>query len=599
MIPQLTAETIEAIVKDEETYWCWLSEQVYAQACAMNPEHLLVLVGKRFNFAEIVKRCQGYRQYCGKDGQAARHSLGQLCRASVVKSLYNWSYETVSEEAGQQLLVRWFIGYGLHEKALSDTTLWHFEQWLKAQEPRLLFSELYQQIRQDFPVASQALQVGDTFAMQSVCREQSRTEMLREGCRTLLRRLAQVCPAAHSEVQQALDNKRLFGIEKELKEWWLDQSARNRLEVNTAYGALECVILVRQQEQSRRFAHLLEYEGVRHWLGLVEKVLNDEFELEGEGKEKTAKPNQPNCPAPPSASSQGEPKEPSQALMAAQVVAGVVVNLRHRQEHRKGSYALGSMKDREATFRLHGDKISFGYNINLAADQDFIAEINAVTGATPDASGVAALIANQKAFLGCVPAKLVYDRAVGKPFYFAAVDKASDGQTQLVARLIDSSKNARVFSPNAFALGEDGYLTCPNHLRTNRAYRAVGAEGWSFRFKADECKGCPLWDKCREAGSKATSHRTVFVSDYAHQQRQALAYTKTAEFQLDMQQRPAIERIIACLTRYNGGRQNKARGVVNADFQSRNSAIAYNLKHWCVLTLEKKAATRHTSPDDG
>ena len=199
---------------------------------------------------------------------------------------------------------------------------------------------------------------------------------------------------------------------------------------------------------------------------------------------------------------------------------------------------------------MHAGKTTFGYNINVAADADFVAETNGLTGPPPDATGTPLLIASQKEFLGTVPAKLIYDRAAGRPYYFAQVEKASDGQTQLVARLIDNRKGATLFTPDDFSLGEDGYLTCPNGFRTNRAYRSGGADGQHYRFLASECKGCPLWEKCRAADSKPTAHRTVFISDYAYQQRNALAYTKTAEFQLDMKLRPDIERIIACLTRY-------------------------------------------------
>lgn len=597
MITQLSPEVIQQLNESEGTRWSWISGQVYAKLCEENHEHLLVRIGQRFSFAEMAKRCQEYRRYCGKEGQAATHTLEQLCRASVLKALYAWSYETVSEEIKRDPLLRWFVGYSMNETTLSDSTLWHFEQWLKEKEERLLFNEILLQIREDFPDSSKRIQVGDTFAMHSVCRQQSRTELLREGCHKLLMRLQQVCEPAYQAVVQELDSKRLFGEETQPKEWWLDKTERDGLELRTAYGGTECVRLVRRQEQARQFPRSIEYAGVRHWLGIVEKVLNDEFEEIGEKAEEKIANRPPATQQKPGAATIAAPE--SQTSAAPQLVAGQSITLRVRSEHVKGSYALGSVKDPEASFRLHGDKTTFGYNINIAADGDFISEINGVTGATPDSSGVATLIANQKKYLGTLPHKFVYDRAAGRAFFFAEVAKVSDGQTQLVARLIDSGKNAIRFTPSDFSLGEDGSLTCPNGTTTSTAYRSGSADGWNFRFKADQCKGCPLWDKCRNPQSKPSAHRTVFISDYVYEQRNALAYTKTADFQLDIQLRPAIERIIAAVTRYNGGRQNKGRGVQNADCQARNAAIAYNLKRWRVLTLEKEAATQHKPPDDG
>ena len=371
----------------------------------------------------------------------------------------------------------------MNEPTLSDTTLWHFEQWLQAHEARLLFSELLLQIRQDFPTTRPQIQVGDTFAMKSICRQQSRTEMLREGCHTLLNRLQQVCEPAYQAVVQELDHQRLFGEEKEAKEWWMDKTERAALEIRTAYGATECVHLVRRQEKARQFPHSIDYAGVRHWLGLVEKVLNDEFEVVGAGKaeaeaKKADKEGTVTEERLESAPQTSAAAQPSQAICAAQIVAGQPITLRLRSAHAKGSYALGSVKDPEASFRLHGDKTTFGYNINLAADGDFVTEINGVTGATPDSSGVATLIANQKTYLGTLPDKLVYDRAAGRAFYFAEVAKVSQGQTQLVARLIDTGKNAMRFTPSDFSLNEQGQLTCPNGTTTSTAYRSGSADGW-------------------------------------------------------------------------------------------------------------------------
>lgn len=271
-----------------------------------------------------------------------------------------------------------------------------------------------------------------------------------------------------------------------------------------------------------------------------------------------------------------------------------------RPKHKKGAFCLGSTIDPEASFRYHHGHHDLGYNVSLAATPNFIREIAAATGAAADAAGVAPLIAVQLQRLGLVPPKFLYDQAAGTPKTYAEVAKASAGQTQLYARLIDYTQNRERFGPQDFTLegGPTGTreLVCPNRLRTSRAYRAPAAEGYHFRFLATACQGCPLWDQCRDPKSKPTSHRSVFISDYQLQQQHALAFTKTPEFKALMKLRPQIERVIAALVRFNGARRAKATGVDSADFQAKLGAVAYNLKRWRTLIKERNKPNHGHSP---
>jgi hypothetical protein len=273
------------------------------------------------------------------------------------------------------------------------------------------------------------------------------------------------------------------------------------------------------------------------------------------------------------------------------------VAARHATDKERGRYVLGSAVDPEATFRKHGEKVSLGYNISVAATTHFVFEIAAATGATPDSVGVAPLIAAQLAQRGVVPPKLLYDQAAGTPKIFYEVDRASAGQTQLVARLIDYGKRSERFGPQDFTLVEHGQLRCPNGQLSSKAYRSGSGDGWNYRFLPDQCAGCPLLAQCRGEKVKPTAFRQVFISDYALHQQQALAYTQTPAFAAEMKQRAHIERIIAALTRYNGARHAKGYGLLNADYQVKMAAMSHNLKHWANLKREEeKAARRRTRP---
>ncbi len=55
----------------------------------------------------------------GQRGQEADHTVGQLCRALLVKHLHGWSYRQTCRELQTDLLVRWFVGYDLQEATLN------------------------------------------------------------------------------------------------------------------------------------------------------------------------------------------------------------------------------------------------------------------------------------------------------------------------------------------------------------------------------------------------------------------------------------------------------------------------------------------------
>jgi hypothetical protein len=72
----------------------------------------------------------------------------------------------------------------------------------------------------------------------------------------------------------------------------------------------------------------------------------------------------------------------------------------------------------------------------------------------------------------------------------------------------------------------------------------------------------------------------------------ARAYAQTEDFKVDMKRRAGVERIIACLTRYHDARRARRRGLLNADFQAKLSAMAFNLKQWMKLLRHGQVVRR-------
>ena len=630
-ILEIPADVISQFTAVPEEFWLRVSNYLFAQALEHAHDHLLVRVHRRFDFSVVVKKCQAYRLYAGQRGQEADFSLEQLCRALVVRYLNHWSLRQTCEEIKSNLLLRWFVGFLLNEQTPSYVTMQRFEEWVKIHEPRLFFNEILRQIDQDFPEDAAHAQVGDTFALLARTTPQSRTQMLRNAGRKVLFYLEQVEPshphtrlAAHcltlSLVMTPIPET-LFGLPDAPREQWLTKEERDELEVRTAQAADGLLQQVEAHLVHFTALRTLEAEALRRWVGILRKLVTDEFVIERDA-------------------------------------TGAAVAARHCTPKERGSFVLGSTVDPEATFRKHGEKNDLGYNVQVGATDKFIREIFAETGATNDSSGVAPLVANQIAQTGMAPSKLIYDRAAGSPKLFHDVAQASEGRTQLVARLIDHSKSSERFGPTDFTLNEDGSLTCPNGQESRKFYRAPSGDGYTYRFSAAQCQGCPLWQRCRgddpasqpdvastepasaEPGAlaakaasakprnveptdaastateplapdtkakspkvkkaktpKPTAFRQVFISAYRDWQRSAILYIKTPAFKLDMNFRSTVERHIAGLVRYNGARHANGYGVRNADFQVRMAALAFNLKRWAVLTKAKDKRHGHPEPD--
>jgi hypothetical protein len=122
-------------------------------------------------------------------------------------------------------------------------------------------------------------------------------------------------------------------------------------------------------------------------------------------------------------------------------------------------------------------------------------------------------------------------------------------------------------------------------------YRSGSGDGRLFRFLGRQCRACPVWDLCRTQKPGSGRLRQVFISDYRREVELAQRYNATKQFQLDLKQRPRVERIIAALVRYNGARDARRRGKFKCDFQAKMNAVAYNLKKWMKLLTKRTAQT--------
>jgi transposase len=532
----------------------WFSDKVYADLIEQAKEHLLVRLKAVFDFVALEKSCSAYHHTSGA-GAKPTHTVPQLVRALLVKYLFDWSLRQLEFQIRYNVVVKWFVGYGIFAAGPDHSTLSRFEQWVTDNQRRSYFDETLHQIDQDFPEDREKPQMGDTYAMQADAAKESLVRLIRHTCQRLLNTLAVIAPTEHQHVIKELDHVRLFGPEKEPSYFRMSQDERKEQLRNTVVGARECARLVQTQLVKSVPLSLPDRQKLEEWLTRIDKILGDEVCIEYDDE-------------------------------------GQVTQVKRLSKDERGSYRIGSATDPEATYRVHGkDKVDFGYNVSVAATTDFIREIRADTGAQPDPTAIPDLLSAQIEHHDLCPSKLIYDAAAGKPKYHAQVKQATQGQTQLVAPLVDVNKNAVRFTPDDFTLSDvKAALTCPNDKTTTTVYRS--GDGWLFCFPAHVCQGCSRQDHCRDPKANPQGVRHVFISDYRALWDKAVAYNKTDDFKADMKLRPHIERIIAAIVRHNGGRRARRREKIKADFQAKMNAMAYNIKRWLrLLVLTKVAPT--------
>jgi hypothetical protein len=106
--------------------------------------------------------------------------------------------------------------------------------------------------------------------------------------------------------------------------------------------------------------------------------------------------------------------------------------------------------------------------------------------------------------------------------------------------------------------------TCPNGVTATKGYRKGDGDGVHFRFRASQCRDCPLWSQCRDPEASPEGHRAVFISDDHVVQREADAFNHTPEGRALLGGRWQVEPVIAWLVRYQGCRRARRVGQAAA-----------------------------------
>lgn len=553
IIPELPAFVVTLLETYLPSVLAWCSRQLYERLLLTAADHLLWQVKTEISFAAIEAACQGYYHQTGR-GRPPRYTVAQMSRLLFLKYLYHHSYRASAEAVKFNWLWRWFCGFTLFDETPDHSSLYDFEAWVCQTQPTLYFDELLRQIDKRLPAERKQAQIGDTYALIANAARESLIGLLRHSSRRLLVAVKAASAEVHQQVLAQLDRQMLLGEGKEIPEYRLTPAQQAERAVAVARAVITCcqwVCLSCQQQDGRPAA---THSDVALWLRRLEKIVTDEF-----------------------------------AVTWGSFLQPVALSL--LPEEKRGSYRLGSATDPDATYRKHHDRTDLGYNINLSVTPTgFIREIRADTGAQPDSVAVPLLISAQRERHGFVPPRLIYDRAAGTGKKVAEVAEASGGHTRLVAHMIDYQQRQDRFGPADFSLNDDDSLTCPGGVTSTTAYRAPHGNGVTFRFPAKQCAACDLLQACRGDAVAPERHRQVFISDYRRLYFEALAYSRTDDFQQDMKLRPLVEPVISDLVNHHDGRCARGRGQQKADFHVRMCGMALNTTRFMARLRQKEVA---------
>lgn len=245
---------------------------------------------------------------------------------------------------------------------------------------------------------------------------------------------------------------------------------------------------------------------------------------------------------------------------------------------------LVSPIDEDARYGCKSDTKRFmGYKANVteSVENRFITNIKVTRGNRPDGESMVGMVVEQKQN-GLVPQKLVGDAA-----YSNGISRKmlNDNGTTVVSPLRQVNTRAqKVYPKNMFKLNEKHQtLRCPQGVETNVSYHDKRHGLKMFHFPMSECRRCKVRTECTNAGE---GRRTVGISMFNKELREAEVYNKTEQFKKDMRLRPPIEGKLSELTRYHGLRRARYRGRVKVQLQALFTAAAVNIKRWVKLVLE-------------
>ena len=253
-----------------------------------------------------------------------------------------------------------------------------------------------------------------------------------------------------------------------------------------------------------------------------------------------------------------------------------------------------SVQDPEARTGWHHQWYD-GYLLDIAmdAESEFITAIDVLPANADEAADASRLIEQEERAHGNDIETLSID---GAGFRGDLLEQWTDAAGLGLEVIVPPTEPAGTggFPPEAFApdaAGEE--LTCPAGKTTRTRQRNTNGTGWQYRFRAGDCDGCPLRQRCLTDPAKAR-RRTVIKNDHEAAYRAAREKAKTPRYQEVRKQHPRVERKLGELVRWHDARHARYRGRAKVLIQGLLTGFVVNIKRLLKLVAAGSGAMTGT-----
>jgi len=256
----------------------------------------------------------------------------------------------------------------------------------------------------------------------------------------------------------------------------------------------------------------------------------------------------------------------------------------------KAQDKLLSLTDTEARVGKHGGYYTgYALDVSLDADSEIICALEVLPANGAEAGNAQALLEAEEAAQGNDVQSLSLDSIGFQGAVLRALTAEGGPQVEVfVPPYTHESNHPELYQPADFQLNATkDELTCPGGAQTRTRYRASHHQGYQFNFSKQQCAPCPLRDQCLKPANK--SGRTVVRNDYEAEYAAARARAQTAQYKEVRKQHPRIERKLADLIRWHGGRRVRYRGRLRVKIQYFLTAVVVNFKRLVKLYYQPLA----------
>jgi transposase len=279
----------------------------------------------------------------------------------------------------------------------------------------------------------------------------------------------------------------------------------------------------------------------------------------------------------------GEAIEPDAAGTRLKQTLALAHKVLHDRDDSAGGDHLVSLEDPDARFGCHHGSYC-GYLLDIAMDEasELVTAINVLPANGDEAADAAPLIRQEEEAHGNDVEAISADAAL---FQGEKLRELTDPEDLNLEVFVPpkAPKATGLFTVEDFQQDADGQtVICPAGQRSSTRNRTPQDRGWMYRFRRTTCAACPLQAKCLNKLPRRVG-RTVSINDYTADYAAARAKAQTPEFAAVRRVHRKVERKLAEIVRWHGGRRARARGQPQVLLQQIIIGVVVNVKRMVAV----------------